>query len=92
MEEPSPFEASSDVAEFYRLLIRRFPALEDVPEEKHNDLLFSPWSQTPPASDRCIGLNFRLSTPRKVYDEIVALGKRFHLVFFDPQTGDLRRL
>ena len=33
-----------------------------------------------------------LNTPRKVFDEILALGKRFHLVLYDQQTGELRRL
>jgi len=92
MEDETVFEASPDVAEFYRLLIQRFPALEDVPEQKRNDLVFCPWSQTPEPSDRHIGLNLRLDTPRRVFDEILAFGKRLHLVIYDPQSGELRRL
>jgi hypothetical protein len=92
MEEETVFEASPDVAEFYRLLIQRFPALEDVPEKRRRDPRFSPWSQTPQPSDRCVGLTCRLDTPRKVFDEILSLGKRFHLILYDPQDGVLRRL
>ena len=94
MEEPSPFEASPDVAEFHRLLLQRFPALEDLPDDQLAKLKaeVSPWSSTPQASDRCVGLTMRLNTPRKVFDEILALGKRFHLVIYDPQNGELRRL
>ncbi len=94
MQEPSPFEASRDVVEFHRLLLQRFPALEDLPEDQLAKLKaeVSPWSSTPLASDRCVGLTMRLDTPRKVFDEILALGKRFQLVIYDPQNGELRRL
>jgi len=92
MEEPPVFEASPDVVEFHRLLLQRFPALEDFSEDQLRKPGISPWSMTPGASDRCVGLTMGLNTPRKVFDEILALGKRFHLVIYDPQDGTLRRL
>ena len=91
-EEPALFEASPDVSEFYRLLLQRFPALEDFSDDQLRKPGISPWSMTPAASDRCVGLTMRLDTPRKVFDEILNLGKRSHLVVYDPQNGDLRRL
>ena len=94
MEEPSPFEATPDLVEFHRLLLQRFPALEAFTEDQwaRQKPGVSPWTSTPQGSDRCVGLLMRLDTPRKVFDEILALGKRFHLVIYDPQNGQLRRL
>ena len=34
MEEPSPFEATPDLVEFHRLLLKRFPALEAFTEDQ----------------------------------------------------------
>ena len=91
-EDETVLEASPDLVEFHRLVLKRFPPLEEVPPEKLRDPSFSPWSQTPTASDRYVGMGLRLDTPRKVFDEILALGKRFHLIVYDHQPGDLRRL
>ena len=92
MEDEQAFDASPDLVTFHRLLLERFPALEDLPDDKVDDPGVSPWSITPEASDRCVGLLMTLNTPRKVFDDILALGKRFHLVLYDQQTGELRRL
>ena len=49
------FEASPQVAAFYADLLRRYPGLEDLPDDKVDD---SVWAMTPDESERLIALNF----------------------------------
>ncbi len=53
--DEAAFEANPQVAAFYADLLRKYPGLEDLPDDKVDH---SVWAMTPDESERLITLNF----------------------------------
>jgi hypothetical protein len=86
--DEAAFEASPQVVAFYEDLLRKFPALEDLPDDKVDD---SVWAMTPDESERLIALNFSWPDAEKVAKEVPKLARRHGLAVMDPQSGVIVR-
>jgi hypothetical protein len=86
--DEAAFEASPQVAAFYADLLRRYPGLEDLPDDKVDD---SVWAMTPDESERLIALNFAWPEAERVAKEVPKLARKHGLVLMDPQSGVIVR-
>jgi hypothetical protein len=86
--DPSVFHASEEVLHFYDELLQRCPALESF-DDDDSRAAGSPWSVTPPRSDRVIELNIRWRAPDAMVDTMVELARKHQLVMYDPQGPSL---
>jgi len=77
-------EFSPQVAAFYADLLRKYPGLEDLPDDKVDD---SVWAMTPDESERLIALNFAWPEAERVAKEVPKLARKHGLVLMDPQSG-----
>jgi hypothetical protein len=82
--DEAAFEASPRLAAFYADLLRKYPALEDLPDDKVDD---SAWAMTPDESERLIALNFAWPEAERVAKEVPKLARKHGLVLMDPQSG-----
>jgi len=78
------FDASTDLAAVYDELLRRHPALEDLPDDKIDD---SVWSMTPSRSERILTLNCVWPEAEGMAEEVHKLARKYGLVLMDPQSG-----
>lgn len=86
--DETAFEPSPQVAAFYEELLRKYPALEDLPEDKVDG---SVWAVTPDESDRLIALNFGWPDAERVAKEVPKLVRKHGLTLMDPQSGVIFR-
>lgn len=82
------FEASTQLVAFYDELLRRHPALEDLPDEKIDD---SVWSMTPKRSERLLTLDCVWPEAETMAKEVYKLARKHGLVLMDPQSGQIVR-
>ena len=86
--DEAAFDASTRLLAFHDDLLRRFPALEDLPEDKVDDGV---WAMTPERSDRLIQVSASWPEAERMAKEVPKLAKRHGLFIFDPQSGHIVR-
>jgi hypothetical protein len=75
----------SSVDAFYLELSAIHPEIDDVPEDKLDDVTFSPWSIAHDRSDRHIIMCCVWSQADHVHELVLELAKKHGLAVFDPQ-------
>jgi hypothetical protein len=87
--DPDFFVRDPALRQFRDDLLRAYPALEEqdlaVLEADPNPT----WAMTPPASDRCVELNFTWHAPDVALTDAVELAQKYGLVMYDPQGPDV---
>lgn len=86
--DEAAFESSPKLTAFYEDLLRKYPALEDLPDDKVDD---SAWAMTPDESERLIALNFAWPEAERAAKEVPKLTRKHGLVLMDPQSGQIDR-
>ena len=86
--DASAFEPSQDLVKFRADLLKRYPALEDLDDDKVDD---SPWSMTPEESDRLIELTISWDDAEKMVKEVAKLAKSHRLAMTDSASGVIVR-
>jgi hypothetical protein len=82
------FEASPAVSAFLDELLTRHPPLEQLPEDKIDE---SVWSMTPARSDRLLTLDCVWPEAERMAEEILQLARKHGLALMDPQSGQVVR-
>jgi hypothetical protein len=82
--DEAAFESSPKLKAFYEDLLRKYPALDDLPDDKVDD---SAWAMTPDDSERLIALNFAWPEAERAAKEVPNLARKHGLVLMDPQSG-----
>ena len=86
--DETAFEPSPQMAAFYEELLRKYPALEDLPDDTVDR---SVWAMTPDESDRLIALNFGWPHAERVAKDLPKLALKHGLAVLDPQSGAIVR-
>ena len=76
--------ASPQLMAFYDELLRKYPRLEDLPDDKVDG---SVWAMTPDESERLIALNFAWPEAERAAKEVPKLARKHGLALMDPQSG-----
>lgn len=79
--------AHPSVDDFYSELTAKHPELDDVPEDRIDDMDYSPWSCSIARSPGHVIASCVLSKADKVWRLIRELGRKHGLAVFDPQRG-----
>ncbi len=81
--------AHQAIDQFYSELTAKHPELDDVPEERIDDMDYSPWSCPIARSPGHIIVSCVWSKADDIRRLIVELVGKHGLAFFDPQTGKI---
>lgn len=81
---PASLIVHPKVEEFYRALIARYPAIEDVPEDKIDVLEVCPWAMSPTLSGSHVLMSLASTVPQNVVEYIASLANEHGLALFDP--------
>jgi hypothetical protein len=73
------------IGNFYLELYKIHPEIDDVPEDKIDDVDFSPWSMQHDFSDRHMIISCVWSRAEHVHDLVLRLAQEHGLAVFDPQ-------
>jgi hypothetical protein len=87
----SPFEPSTDVAWFYREILKDLPGLEaasDIPPNRSAEPILLSAASEPPA--RAVGLRLSPGMTRAELDTIFGLAAKYDLVLFDTRSGHVQ--
>jgi hypothetical protein len=88
----SPFEPSSDVAWFYRELMKEEPELGASSDAVPNQSTVPIWlATTDEAPARVVRVPVSAATPRDTIDSIFGLAAKYDLVLYDTQSRRLHR-
>jgi hypothetical protein len=86
-----PEGESHALNEFYKELIRRWPELDSIPEERVGDFALCPWSTGPLERS---GMHMIINCVWPKADDVCAyvmeLAEKYDLVLYDPQEGAFR--
>jgi hypothetical protein len=74
------------IEEFYNELTHRYPEIDQVPEEDVDDC---PWSALLDRSSRHVTMSVVWSRADEIRSVVFELAKRYSLVLFDPQKGQV---
>ncbi len=85
-ENSSELEPSERIDSFYQELTEIYPEIDDVPEERIDDVEYCPWSVELDKSDRHITMSAVWSQAERVNEVVHRLAKKHGLAVYDPQT------
>jgi hypothetical protein len=84
-ENISGLKLHPSIDAFYKELSNIHPEIDDVPEDKLDDVIFSPWSVAHDRSDRHIIMCCVWSRADYVHEFVLNLANKHGLAVFDPQ-------